>query len=432
MSTAVQSWTGVPRVSHTRVLDAVGRFDALPELAEGERLVPHGNGRSYSDVALNPGGTVLRTRGLDRFIAFDREKGRITCEGGVLLADILELIVPQGWFLPVVPGTRFISVGGAIANDVHGKNHHVAGTFGHHVVGLELLRSDGERMQCSPHENADWFAATIGGLGLTGMITWAQIALQPIASPFMLTEATRFATLPDFWPTNRRAERDWPYAVAWLDCLSPSGRGLLFAGRHASNRTDAPLRRERKRSVPLDLPVSLVNNLSLRILNAAYYRKRTGRSVTHYGPYFFPLDAIGRWNRIYGRKGFFQYQSVVPPDVAPDTVAQLLTTIARSGQGSFLAVLKNFGPQPSRGLLSFARPGATLALDFPNRGADTAKLFANLDAIVRDAGGALYPAKDSRMPADMFRRGYPAWERFAKFVDPKFTSGFWRRVGETA
>ena len=428
----VQSWTRLPKVRHAHVLDVVSRDDALPSLVEGETVIPHGNGRSYSDVALNPDGIVLRTRRLDHLIAFDPQNGRITCEGGTLLSDILDLIVPQGWFLPVVPGTRFVSVGGAIANDVHGKNHHVAGTFGHHVVRFELLRSDGSRRVCSPDENADWFAATIGGLGLTGMITWAEIALQRIANAFMLTQSARFASLAQFWPLNERAEADWPYAVAWIDCLAKAGRGILYAGRHAPGRPNLPAWRERKRSVPTELPTSLVNGLSLRMFNTAYYRRvqKRGTQLTHYVPYFFPLDAIGNWNRIYGRSGFFQYQCVVPPRDSRAAIAEMLGIIARDGQGSFLAVLKSFGGRPSLGMLSFARPGATFALDFPNRGAATKKLFAELDRVVAQAGGALYPAKNSRMPAAMFRAGFPAWEAFAKFIDPNFQSGFWRRVGE--
>ena len=432
MKTAVQSWTRLPKVRHARVLDAVSRGDVLPTLGPGETLIPHGNGRSYSDVALNPDGVVLRTRRLDALIALDREAGHITCEGGVLLAELLELLVPQGWTLPVVPGTRFVSVGGAIANDVHGKNHHVAGTFGHHVLRFELLRSDGTRLVCSPQENADWFAATIGGLGLTGLITWAQIALQRVANPFMLTQATRFAQLEAFWPLNARAEADWPYTVAWIDCLARSGRGILFTGHPAPAQPALPGWRERKRAVPVEMPVSLVNSLSLRLFNAAYYRQplKPGTQLTHYVPYFFPLDAIGNWNRIYGRGGFFQYQCVVPPDAGHMAVADMLAIIARHGQGSFLAVLKRFGSMASRGMLSFARPGMTLALDFPDRGADTLRLFAELDAVVAQAGGALYPAKDSRMPAAIFRSGFPQWEAFSRFVDPKFRSAFWRRVGE--
>ena len=429
---AVQSWTRLPKVRHARVLHAASRLDALPVLAAGETLIPHGNGRSYSDVALNDDGAVLRTRRLDHLMAFDREAGRITCEGGVLLAEILDLVVPQGWTLPVVPGTRFVTLGGAIANDVHGKNHHVSGTFGHHVVRFELLRSDGSRMICSARENADWFAATVGGLGLTGLITWAEIALQRIANPFMLTQATRFATLDAFWQLDARAEADWRYTVAWIDCLAKAGRGILFTGRHAPAQGDLPAWRERRKSMPVETPVSFVNTLSLRLFNAAYYRQplKAGTQLTHYVPYFFPLDAIGNWNRIYGRNGFYQYQCVVPPDGGHAAIADMLAIIARHGQGSFLAVLKNFGERPSPGMLSFARPGVTLALDFPNHGEATLKLFSELDAVVAQAGGALYPAKDSRIPADMFRRGFPQWEAFASFIDPKFRSSFWRRVGE--
>ena len=430
MTSAVQSWTRTPRVRHAGVLAPTTRFDRLPQWPVAHGGIPHGNGRSYSDVALNPDGAVLRTRSLDHFIAFDVEAGILACEGGVLLSDILALIVPQGWFLPVVPGTRFVTVGGAIANDVHGKNHHVAGTFGHHIRAFELLRSDGTRLRCSPTENPEWFAATIGGLGLTGLIVSAQIALVRIANPFMLTQASRFESLDAFWPANARAEKS-PYAVAWIDCMSRSGRGVMHAGAHAPPQSDLPPWRERRRSVPTELPLSLVNGLSLRLFNALYYRRPIARApqLTHYVPYFFPLDAVQNWNRIYGRKGFFQYQCVIPPAGSANAIREMTRLIARSGKGSFLAVLKTFGRKPPLGLLSFAREGTTFALDFPNGGEDTARLFASLDAVVSDAGGALYPAKDSRMPAAMFRSGFPRWEEFSSFVDPQFMSGFWRRVG---
>ena len=430
MTLAVQSWTRTPRVHHTNVLAPATRFDRLPQWPTTLGGIPHGNGRSYSDVALNPDGAVLRTRSLDHFIAFDAEAGTLECEGGVLLSDILALIVPQGWFLPVVPGTRFVTVGGAIANDVHGKNHHVAGTFGHHLRWLELLRSDGSRVRCSQTENAEWFAATIGGLGLTGLIVSAGIALVRISNPFMLTQASRFESLDAFWPANAKAEKS-PYAVAWIDCMSEAGRGVMHTGQHAPPQSDLPTWRERRRSVPIELPLSLVNGLSLRLFNALYYRRPIprGPQLTHHVPYFFPLDAVQNWNRIYGRKGFFQYQCVVPPAASADAIREMLRRISRSGTGSFLAVLKTFGRKPSLGLLSFAREGTTLALDFPNGGNETARLFAALDAIVSEAGGALYPAKDSRTPAAMFRSSFPRWEEFSSFIDPQFMSGFWRRVG---
>lgn len=425
------SWNRYPRVEHREVLTLYDRFAGLPK-SEGSCL-PYGNGRSYCDVCLNEGGTLLHTRRLDRFIDFDRATGRLRCEAGVLLKEILDLVVPQNWFLPVTPGTQFITVGGAIANDVHGKNHHCAGSFGNHVICLELLRSDGQRIVCSMEEAKDWFTATVGGLGLTGLITWAEIQLLPIANPWMLVQCRRFSSLDEFWEINQEAEHRWPYTVAWLDCLSAGrgqGRGIYMAGRHAPLTEGLPKRHPRSLRFPLDPPFSLVNSVSLRLFNALYYRKplRGEPVLSHFEPFFYPLDGLLDWNRIYGRKGFFQYQCVLPPEAAQEGMRMMLTKIAASGQGSFLAVLKTFGNIPSRGLLSFPRPGVTLALDFPNRGQKTLQLFNELDAIVREAGGALNPSKDARMPAQMFKTGFPNWERFSAFIDPKFSSSFWRRV----
>ncbi len=393
-------------------------------------LLAYGNGRSYGDVGLNPGGTLLKLRGLDRFIAFDAETGALSCEAGVLLADILDLVVPRGWFLAVTPGTRFVTVGGAIANDVHGKNHHAAGSFGDHLLSCELLRSDGSRLTCSREENPDWFAATIGGLGLTGVVTQATIRLRRIRGTAMAVRNTRFTGLDEFFARNAEAEKAHEYAVAWIDCLAQTPRGVLMAGDHAEGEPPEP--RGAKR-VPLTPSFSLINGLSLRTFNAAYYGKPwPAETRQHYLPYFYPLDAIHDWNRIYGKPGFYQYQCAVPPASARASIGEMLDTIAASGQGSFLAVLKNFGARPAPGLLSFPMPGTTLALDFPNHGAPTLALFARLDAIVRAAGGRLYAAKDARMSGDFFRAAYPQWQDFSRFVDPKFSSGFWRRVMEQA
>ncbi|MDV2077039.1 FAD-binding oxidoreductase [Marinobacter xestospongiae] len=430
--TAPLSWNRQPRLTPEAVHAPAHRKEAVPEHLP-RPLLAYGNGRSYGDVCLSDRGTLLLTRGLDRFIAFDPSNGVIRCEAGTTLAEVLAFIVPRGWFLPSTPGTRFVTLGGAVANDVHGKNHHDAGTFGHHVRALELWRSDGRVIQCGPGENPDWFHATVGGLGLTGMIRWVEIQLSPIQNPWVWVESRRFANLDRFWEMNRQAEQSFPYTVAWIDCLArgnAQGRGILLAGKHAPHRETFPVYRPGRRRVPLDPPFSLINSLSLKAFNALYYRQPTSPqgSLSHYIPYFYPLDAISDWNRIYGRQGFYQYQCVLPPAHAQAATSALLDTIAKRKEGSFLAVLKTFGQRPSVGMLSFPRPGTTLALDFPNRGAKTHKLLADLDAIVRDAGGALYPAKDARMPADLFQSGYPQWEAFSRFIDPNFSSRFWQRV----
>ncbi len=421
------AWGGLPAIPAREERWWSDRNAALP--ASGGPLLAFGNGRSYGDVGLNSAATLLHTRGLDRFIAFDEAVGVLTCEGGVLLSEIIEHFVPRGWFLAVTPGTRFVTVGGAIANDVHSKNHHCAGTFGCHVRRFELLRSDGSRRVCSRAENTDWFAATIGGLGLTGLITWVELALKRVSGVGIEVASTRFGGLAEFFAINSQAEAEHEYTVAWIDCLAPTPRGIFFAGDHASyaasGTTKAP------RALPFSpprLPFSLINSLSLRAFNQAYFhRPLAAKAVTHFAPFFYPLDGVSNWNRLYGKKGFYQYQFVLPT-VARDALADILREIARSGQGSFLSVLKTFGGATSPGLLSFPIAGVTLALDFPNLGAATLALFDRLDAIVSAAGGRLYAAKDARMSGKFFQRSYPRLGEFMTFIDPNFSSDFSRRV----
>lgn len=434
MSKVGQSWGRYPKANQA-VIVLSDRHANLP--ATTGSVLPYGNGRSYGDSCLNDGGTLLHARPMDRFIRFDAQTGVLECEAGVLFSEILDLVVPQGWFLPVTPGTKFVTVGGAIANDVHGKNHHKAGTFGRHVLAFELLRSDGSRRVCSPQQHPEWFAATIGGLGLTGLVTRATIQLRRVAGPWMSAEVYRFHDLPGFFRLSEESDRHYEYTVAWIDCASQGkalGRGIFTRASHApahpDSRPDAPARRLH---VPLTPPISLINPLSLRAFNTLYFlrqRESVNHVTMHYEPHFYPLDGIGDWNRVYGPRGFMQYQCVVPPAASLDCLTTLARTIASSGDGSFLAVLKQFGDIASPGLLSFPRPGATLALDFPNRGAQTLALLNRLDDIVADAGGAVYPAKDARMPARHFKQYFPAWESFTHYIDPKFSSSFWRRVTE--
>ena len=393
--------------------------------------VAHGMGRSYGDACLNPQGTLWLTTGLDHFIAFDDRTGRLVCEAGVLLCDIQRLAVPRGWILPVTPGTQLVTVGGAIANDVHGKNHHVLGAFGDHVQRLTLLRTDGETIQCGPDERPDWFAATVGGVGLTGVIVQAEIQLRRIPGPWLETETIPYANLDEFFQLADDSEAQWEHTVSWIDCIPGSGgRGVFMRGNPvAAKRQPAPPGRQL--TMPIVPPVSLVNRLSLRPFNMAYYhlkKWRAGRAVTHYEPFFYPLDNLLEWNRMYGPRGFFQYQSVVPRGVARDAVQSMLQEIARFGDGSFLAVLKTFGNRAPVGMLSFAQPGATLALDFPNHGEHTQKLFARLDAIVTEARGRIYLAKDARMPRALFEAGYPRLPEFLKYRDRGISSGLSRRL----
>lgn len=402
------------------------------QVCEGARQgVAHGMGRSYGDVCLNPGGTLWITTGLDRFSAFDESTGRLVCEAGVLLRDIQRLAIPRGWMLPVTPGTQLITVGGAIANDVHGKNHHVQGSFGDHVREITLLRTDGETIQCGPHEKVDWFAATVGGLGLTGVITQVEIQLRRVSGPWLDVETIPYADLDAFFQLADESEAGWEHTVSWIDCIARGGGRGLFMRGNPSDVGDRQAPRGRKLTMPFVPPVSIVNRLSLRPFNTAYYllkKSQAGRSVVHYEPFFYPLDNLLQWNRMYGPKGFFQYQSVVPREFGKDAVQAMLKEIKRSGDGSFLAVLKTFGNRQAVGMLSFPQPGVTLALDFPNYGVRTHKLFARLDAIVREAKGRIYMAKDARMPRELFEAGYPRLAEFIKYRDPGITSGLSRRL----
>jgi FAD/FMN-containing dehydrogenase len=424
------SWGRWPRHEQSMV-PLYSRFDALPDAAP---MLPYGNGRSYGDVCQNEGGTLLDTRALDRFIAFDDERGILDCEAGVLLSQIIDCFAPRGWFPAVTPGTAFVTVGGAIANDVHGKNHHRAGTFGHHVMGFELLRSDGQVLQCSAHQGAEWFAATLGGLGLTGLIRRARLQLRRIDSPWIAGDSQRFATLEEFFALSAASDADHEYTVAWLDCASGGarlGRGVFLRGNHAAAGSAGPTAVPRPWRLAVTPPVSPINGLTVRTFNELYFRRPGAQrqsALWHYGRFLYPLDGVRDWNRMYGPRGFFQYQCVLPEPDAHAALRAMLQRIAHSGQGSFLSVLKQFGDRPSLGLLSFPRPGVTLALDFPNRGADTLGLLDALDAITRAAGGAVYPAKDARMSAAAFRQYFPAWAQLAQYVDPKFSSSFWRRV----
>ncbi|CAN1568312.1 GlcD FAD/FMN-containing dehydrogenases [Burkholderiaceae bacterium] len=432
-----------PLASWGRLSDAPHRVVPLIDPASALRLVaapggilpstgiPYGMGRSYGDACLNSGGTVWATSELNHAISFDRQSGRLVCEAGVLLRDIQQLAVPAGWMLPVTPGTQMATVGGAIANDVHGKNHHVMGTFGDHVLRLKLLRTDGQLIECGPDLELEWFAATLGGIGLTGLVLEAELQLRKVPGPWLETETVPYGNVGEFFALATESETDWEYTVSWIDCLASSGgRGLFMRGNHC----ETGLRPEpvgRSLTMPVVPPISLVNGLSLRPFNEAYFylnKRKTGLSVSHYKPFFYPLDNLQHWNRMYGPRGFYQYQSVVPFEVGADATSQMLAEIGRSGQGSFLSVLKTFGSQRSKGMLSFPQPGVTLALDFPNKGASTLALFDRLDAIVREAKGRIYLGKDARMPRDLFEAGYPRLPEFLKYHDPGMSSEMSRRL----
>lgn len=427
----VSSWGGLDASEHDwRGLQSP---DAVPvELArEAARGIAHGMGRSYGDVCLNPGGVLWSTTGLDHLISFDRDTGVVQCETGVLLRDLQSVAVRSGWMLPVSPGTQLVTVGGAIANDVHGKNHHAQGSFGDHVLGLTLVRTDGSVIECGPEHQADWFAATVGGLGLTGVLVRATLQLRRVAGPWLDTESMPYKGLESFLDLADGSERDWEHTVSWIDCLSGQHpRGIFMRGNHSPATGPAPECR-RPGKMPITPPVSLVNQLSLRAFNELYFRAnswKAGAARVHYRPFFYPLDNLQHWNRMYGRRGFYQYQCVIPRTQGLQAMQDILAVIRRSGQGSFLAVLKTFGERRPLGMLSFPMPGLTLALDFPNRGDRTHRLFGELDAVVSAAKGRLYMAKDARMPRELFEQGYPRLGEFRGFLDAGLSSAMSRRL----
>lgn len=426
----VSSWGRLSSAEHA-VRRFTNRVTVPDQLRAAGPGVCFGMGRSYGDVCLNPGGTLWDMAGLDRFIAFDAETGVLTCEAGVLLRDIQRLFVPRGFMVPVNPGTQFITVGGAIANDVHGKNHHRHGSFGDHVPRLRLARTDGTVIDCGPDREPGLFSATVGGIGLTGAILEADIRLRRVASPFIDADLVPFACLDEFFALSDASEPDFEHTVSWIDCVSGGGgRGIFMRGNPSASQ-HGPAPGAGRLTVPFVPPVSLVNSLSLRLFNTLYYalkKRAAGPSLVHYEPFFCPLDNVGEWNRIYGPRGFYQYQSVIPREHGRAATQAMLGEIARSGNGSFLAVLKTFGERQGLGMLSFPRPGVTLALDFPNKGASTLRLFERLDAIVREARGRLYLAKDARMPRDLLESGYPRLAEFLTHRDPGISSAMSRRL----
>lgn len=398
---------------------------------EGAPTLPVGIRRSYGDVCLNAGGRLLETGHLDRFISADWQTGVITVEAGITIDELLRVTVPKGWFVPVTPGTKFVTLGGAVANDVHGKNHHQKGTFGRYVRRLHLARSDGAIVETSRDEMPDLFAATIGGLGLTGVIVRVEFELLRIGSAYLDVETLSMASIDDFFRISAESEA-WPYTVAWADCFatgSAIGRGLYMRGRPLDDGV-LDVHPDPKVAVPFTAPSMLLNPLTIRSFNAFYRRvaAHEGPARQHYEKFFYPLDAVGSWNKLYGARGFYQFQCVVPMAGGADVVRRMLQTAAEARQGSFLVVVKTFGNLASPGILSFPKEGVTLTLDFPNKGDNTGQLMARLNAMAIDAGGRMYPAKDATMTAEQFQSSYPRWQELERQRDPAIMSDFWRRV----
>jgi len=401
-----------------------------------ESVLAYGNGRSYGDSCLNSAGAVFDARHMNRILDFDTSSGVITGEAGLLLTDILNIVVPKGWFFPVCPGTSQITLAGAVANDVHGKNHHKDGTLGLHVKRFGLLRSNGTLYECSRDQNADLFSATIGGLGLTGFISDVSIQLFPIRSSLMEIRYDTFKGLDAFASLSNRRKHHYQYTVAWIDCANSGdnfARGVFMSANHLASTEPLDTKNGRKNSftIPFNFPSKCLNKYSIRALNSLYFRhykmldQKTVRQ--DYRQFFFPLDTINNWNRIYGSKGFHQYQFVIPLN-RMDVMEKVFSIIVDAGMGSFLAVLKEFGSISSPGLISFPREGWCLALDFAERGAKTIELINKINVHVMNANGAVYPAKDRLMTPQTFFTSFPELSRYLPFKDAAFSSDFWKRV----
>lgn len=413
-----------------------------------EHVLARGLGRSYGDAALSQEGVVMLTERLNRFLAFDERTGLLRAEAGVTLAEVLEVFAPRGWFPPVTPGTKFVTLGGCVAADVHGKNHHREGSFGAHVTALEMTLGDGDLARCTPHEHADLFRATVGGMGLTGVITAVTLRLKPVETSFLIVRHHPARDLEESLALQTDPTFDDEYTVGWVDLLARgarAGRGVFIRGQHARS-TELP-REHRALEQPatrtrfeltFDLPSWALNRFSAAVFNQLYFntqgRKRAA-FVSNFNRFFYPLDAVGRWNRAYGRRGFVQYQCVLPLSESARGLRRMQEALAESREPCFLAVLKRFGAA-GPGLLSFPAPGFTLSLDFPVRGERLFKLLKRFDEIVLEHGGRVYLAKDACLDPEKFRLMYPRfpeWLEIKRRVDPRdrFRSELSRRLGMT-
>ena len=429
----ISGWGRFPAIDANVVVpaDMVGWKAALGEHAS---IIARGLGRSYGDSANGP--VVLQSDYLDHYIKFDAQQGILQCEAGLSLHEVLNCIIPKGWFLPVTPGSGYVTIGGAVASDVHGKNHHMNGTFGEHVIALELLLGSGDILQISRTQHPELFHATCGGMGLTGVILSVTLKLKPIQSSLISQTTIKTANLEEIlhqFDVNQNST----YSVAWIDCLakgSQLGRSILMLGEH-STEGGLSLSHPKNLSVPVDMPSALLNTYSIAAFNSLYYsqaKKSIHQSEVSYMNYFYPLDGLQNWNRLYGKEGFIQYQFVLPKASGYVGMRDILERISDAGKGSFLAVLKGFGPQNSN-YLAVPFEGYTLALDFKAEQA-TFDLVKTLDPLVVDYGGRIYLAKDALMSQETFKRGYPRWVEFEEIRKNyhalgKFASSQSRRLG---
>lgn len=430
--TTISGWGGYPK-QETNLLIPPSYSALQLEIQKNQSLISRGMGRSYGDSA--NASVVLQTNCFDHFIKFDTKEGLLTAEAGITLREILKVIVPQGWFLPVTPGTSFVTLGGAIASDVHGKNHHLSGTFGQYVKFLKVLLGTGDIVTASPSENKDLFRATCGGMGLTGVIVTATIQLIPIKSSFIYQKTIRtncIETTMEELENNSNAN----YSVAWIDCLAKGkglGRSLIMLGQHANNG-GLDLNLKDPIVVPIYTPAVLLNSVTATMFNSVYWKNSKDYNIKKLPlmSYFYPLDLIGGWNKLYGKAGFIQYQFVLPKIDGISNMRKILTEIAKSGHGSFLAVIKHLG-QANENLLSFPTEGYTLSLDFKMT-TSIIKVLHKLDDTVADMGGRVYLSKDAVMREITFKSTYPKWQQFESIRKKygaigKFSSAQSKRLG---
>lgn len=422
MKKTIANWGNYPAIeSDERTFSFQNELYEYVRNTDG--FIARGNGRCYGDASL-AAKTILTTK-FDKILSFDINNGIFECESGITLDQVLDVIVPKGWFLPVTPGTKFITVGGAVASDIHGKNHHVDGCFSHHVIEMDVMLASGEALTCGPSANTDLFEATCGGMGLTGVITRVKFDLKKISTSYIKQKQIKADNLEDVIRLFEEY-KDYTYSVAWIDCLKKGkhfGRSILILGEHASindlneKQLKDPLALPKKKQLtfPFNLPSWVLNSFTVKVFNFLYYGKNFKKvidNVVSYEPFFYPLDAILHWNRGYGKKGFIQYQFVVPME-AKQGLIEILKRISDKGLGSFLAVLKVFGKQDS--LISFPCEGYTLALDIPVR-KGLFEILDELDQIVLKYGGRLYMSKDARMKPEVLQAGYPKLSRFLDIV----------------
>jgi len=426
-SSYYSSWGNRGAVSHSVNTPSNISPDSISY--ESDSILVYGQGRSYGDVCLNANNGLVDSRLLDRFVSYEETQLLVTCQSGVILKDLVIFLNSKNKFVPVSPGTANVTVGGMVANDIHGKNHHRVGSFGNHIHSLTLLKGNGSVVECSSSCNSELFAATIGGLGLTGMILTVTLKVIAVKNNCIAVKSIKTKSIEQMLELFDETDDDYEYTVAWLDMQTTPQKGIFSCGNHADNNVDCTSISKAK-TIPVNAPDWLLNKTVSKLFNKLYFLKSNQHKleVSSYQSFFYPLDGIEHWNRLYGKRGFYQYQFVVPYKNFLKVYTEILKLINKYNQSTYLVVLKKFGEIKSIGMLSFPRAGYTLAMDFPDKGKNSLKMLADFDQVVIDAGGAVYPAKDARMSRDTFLKSFPRVKEFIKYKDDKYCSDFWRRV----